>query len=113
MKESYIVWSDGVLTSMGILCKKLDDGRYEVKNPVNIVFSMEQKPVEGKPGEFTGVLRFDLTPYIFGACLNAGSSGKWIVKPLHVLEPEGNTLNEQLIAAYQHTVDVTETPKKK
>lgn len=113
MKTEYILWSDGVLTSMAVLGKSLGEGRYEVVNPANIVFSMEQKPVEGKPGEFQGVLRFDITPYIFGACLTEGSAGKWIVKPLHVLDTAGSGLNKQLIDAYEHTIKVTGTPKKK
>lgn len=113
MEKEYMIWSDGVLSSMGVVLNKNLDGSYEVENPMNIVFATEQQPVQGKPGEFRSVMRFDLTPYIFGAVLTPESKNIWIVKPLHVLDNGKSGLNAKIIDAYEHTLKVTSTSKEK
>lgn len=116
MKEEYVIWSDGVLTSMGVLVDRLENGKLSVKNPVTIVFSMEQQPIAGTENDadgpkFRSVLRFDMTPYIFGVCLDEGSS-VWEISPLHALSK--GSVNNQLIDAYKNTVRVTSvSPAKK
>lgn len=107
MKEKkYIIWSDGVLTSMGVLVSHdpLLGNCYTVENPVSIVFATEQVPVEGDPMKVKSVLRFDMTPFVFGACFNEGKS-VWNVRPAHVVL-EG-TPSDKLIDSYNHTIRVT------
>lgn len=111
MEKKYILWSDGVLTSMARKIENLGDGRYRVSDPANIVFSTAQVPVEGKPNEVRGELRFDLTPYIFGACLSS-KEHIWTVRPTHILD-ENTELIEKLVDAYEHTIKVTNPVKAK
>lgn len=115
MKEDYVIWSDGVLTSMAVKVDADGSGKLTVVNPVNIVFSTEQQPIAGTENDadgpkFRSVLRFDMTPYIFGVCLEEGKS-VWEVSPLHVLSK--GTINNQLIEAYKNTVAVTSKPPTK
>lgn len=115
MKEDYVIWSDGVLTSMAVKVGADNSGKLVVENPVNIVFSTENQPIRGTENDedgpkFRSVLRFDMTPYIFGVCLEEGKS-VWEVSPLHVLS--GGNINSQLIEAYKNTVEVTSKPPTK
>lgn len=113
MKDEYIIWSDGVLTSMGIKQREMGCGSILVKNPVNIVFSTEQKVAMGEDGKETirSVMRFDMTPYLFGACLDSGNN-IWECKPAHVLVD--GTPAEDIVKAYLHTIEVTsKRPGKK
>lgn len=105
MKENkYLIWTDGVLTSMATLVNSNLDGTYTVKNPVNIVFATEQVPVEGDPTKVKGRLTFEMTPFVFGACFEDGIS-EWTVKPTHVMNnPKPHAT---LIESYEHTIRVT------
>lgn len=103
-KTEYIIWSDGVLTSMGVKRKDNGDGTYNVESPVNIVFSTEQ--IQNEDGSFRSVMRFDMTPYLFGVCLKEDDAKNvWTCRPTHVLV-DGQPADD-IVKAYHHTIEVT------
>lgn len=104
MKNNYIIWTDGVLSSMAVLVRANMDGTYVVKNPVNIVFATEQVPDEKDPTKFVGRLTWEMTPFVFGACFEDGVS-EWTVKPTHVMN--NPKPHKRLIESYEHTIRVT------
>lgn len=113
MKIEYIIWSDGVLTSIGELVDRNSDGTISVKNPANIVFSTQQKPDDEDPNKLVPKLCFDITPYLFGVCLNEDNcQNVWTCKPAHVLTK--GEIADDIIDAYKHTVEITSRrPKQK
>lgn len=104
MKKEYIIWTDGVLTSMAELKSKNLDGSYVVLNPVNIVFATEQIPVDGDPTKVRSRLTYEMTPFVFGACFDDGRT-EWTVKPAHVMNNPKPVAN--LIENYEHTIRIT------
>lgn len=107
MKETYIMWSDGMVTSMGILQKRLDSGKLLVLNPVSVIFSTSnRKNAEGKD---EARLNFEIIPYLFGALLTSGSN-VWEIDARHVLQ--NHNISEALINVYNHTIEITDNVKK-
>ena len=114
MTEKYIMWTDGALTSLGVLHDKTEDGTIRVKNPAVIIFQTEETPMideDGKPmldadgnPRYKGTLRWDITPYVFNACIKSGEN-VWTGRPAYVLE-ECEFVGE-LIRHYEHVIKVT------
>ena len=110
----YIMWTDGALTSFGKLVSKELDGTIKVKNPAVIMFQTEETPImdgDGKPMvdeqgnvRYKGTLRWDITPYVFDACIKTGEN-VWTGRPNYVLE-DCEFVNE-LIEHYNHVIKVT------
>lgn len=113
-EEKYIMWTDGALTSMGVLVSKSECGCITVKNPVVIIFQTEETPMLDENGEplkdengairYKGTLRWDITPYVFNACLKTGEN-IWKGRPAYVLE-ECEFVDE-LLNHYKHVIKVT------
>ena len=114
MTEKYIMWTDGALTSMGILLSKTTDGCIRVKNPAVIIFQTEETPMMDNDGNplldesgnprYKGTLRWDITPYVFDACIKTGEN-VWSGRPVYILE-ECEFVDE-LIRHYEHVIKVT------
>lgn len=103
----FVMWSDGMVTSMGVLKKKLENGKLLVDSPVSVVFSTSNgKNTEGKD---EARLNFEIIPYLFGALLTSGSN-TWEIDARHLLQ--NNNISEALVNAYKRTVEVTNSVKK-
>ena len=112
-KKNYIMWSDGVLTSFGLLLGKNDCGSYEVKNPVSIAFAVVNEPVLDEQGQIRvdengqpivkGGLKWEMNPYVFGACLKDSADNIWTVNPHYVITEDAE-YDERLISHYETLV---------
>jgi hypothetical protein len=110
--KKYIMWSDGVLTSFGIKGDTVD-GRITVQNPVSIHFQVVNEPVYDEKGDemvdeygqpvMKGGLRWEMTPYVFGACLTEPSKNVWSINPTYILL-EGAEFDAQLTKHYETLV---------
>lgn len=107
--KKYIMWSDGVLTSFGIKGEPTADGRITVQNPVSIHFQVVNEPVYDEQGEvmvdsqgqpiMKGGLKWEMTPYVFGACLTEPSKNVWAINPTYILS-DGAEFQDQLVSHY-------------
>ena len=96
-EKKYIMWSDGVLTSFGIKAESTD-GRITVENPVSIHFQVVNEPVYDENGDvmvdssgqpvMKGGLKWEMTPYVFGACLTDASKNVWVINPTYILSQD-------------------------
>ena len=112
-EKKYIMWSDGVLTSFGVVKGKTECGCYTVANPVSIAFAVVNEPVIDADGKvqtdssgqpvMKGGLKWEMTPYVFGACLGDATKNVWTVKPNYILDKDA-TFNEQLVSHYETLV---------
>lgn len=110
----YIMWTDGALTSIGKLLSKKADGTIKVKNPAVVIFQTEEVPMtdlDGKPvldengtPRIKGTLRWDITPYVFDACIKSGEN-IWKGRPAYILED--CEFVDELIQHYNHVIKVT------
>ena len=107
--KKYIMWGDGVITSFGELKEKISDNIIRVKNPVNIIFQVENVPVcgadgkpqvgkDGKP-EVNGYLKWEMNPYIFGACLTDSNDNIWTCETKFIISDDAE-YDERLIQHY-------------
>ena len=111
--KKYIMWSDGVLTSFGVAGETTSDGLKTVVNPVSIAFAVVNEPVYNSAGEIQkddtgqpimkGGLKWEMTPYVFGACLTDSSQNVWTIKPTYELS-ETASFNKQLVDHYETLV---------
>ena len=111
--KKYIMWSDGVLTSFGVEGGLTEDGLQKVINPVSIAFAVVNEPVLDADGNIQtdsnnqpimkGGLKWEMTPYVFGACLGDATKNVWTVKPNYILDKDA-TFNEQLVSHYETLV---------
>ena len=107
--KKYIMWSDGVVTSFGELMEKTTEGNLRVKNPVVVVFQVVQEPVLTEEGnykmneagqpEVTTRLKWDMNPYVFGACLKDSGDNIWTVSPSSVISDDAE-YDERLLGHY-------------
>ena len=110
----YIMWTDGALTSFCKLVSKELDGTIKVKNPAVIIFQTEETPVmdsEGKPVldedgnvRYKGTLRWEITPYVFDACIAKGQN-VWTGRPAYILED--CEFVSELVEHYNHMIKIT------
>ena len=113
--KKYIMWSDGVLTSFGVVKGKTECGNYTVGNPVSIAFAVVNEPVYNEKGEVQmddngqpivkGGLKWEMTPYVFGACLKDSADNIWTVKP-HYIISEDVEYDERLIGHYETLIKI-------
>lgn len=111
-EKKYIMWSDGVLTSFGIAGELTAEGQ-KVINPVSIAFAVVNEPVLDADGNvqtdssgqpvMKGGLKWEMTPYVFGACLGDATKNVWTVKPNYILDKEA-TFDDQLTSHYETLV---------
>ena len=114
-KNSYIMWSDGVVTSFGELVEKIDNNKFVVKNPVVVVFQVTQEPVMTEDGnykvgengqpEVNTRLRWDMNPYVFGACLKDSGDNIWTVTANSVISEDAE-YDERLLGHYTTIVRI-------
>lgn len=111
MKEKYVIWNDGMgISGIGTLVENKDDAII-VKNPCTVVFTagneelpgQENVPVEQR--KYRGTLRFDIQPYIFGACIASGKN-VWKIRNVSTLD-QNVELDENLVNAYLRVVATT------
>lgn len=108
-EKKYIMWSDGVLTSFGIKGEPTADGRITVQNPVAIHFQVVNERVYDENGDemtdaqgqplMKGGLRWEMTPYVFGACLTEPSKNVWAINPTYILSDDAE-FRDQLVSHY-------------
>ena len=109
MKEKkYIMWSDGVVSSFGELVSK-DETTITVKNPVVVMFQVVNEPVLNEKGEYQlddngqpiikGGLKWEMNPYVFGACLKDSDDNIWTVSPKCVISEDAE-YDERLVGHY-------------
>ena len=109
MKEKkYIMWSDGVVSSFGELVSK-DETTITVKNPVVVMFQVVNEPVLNEKGEYQlddngqpiikGGLKWEMNPYVFGACLKDSDDNIWTVSPKCVINEDAE-YDERLVGHY-------------
>lgn len=124
-EKKYIMWSDGVLTSFGVVKGKTECGCYTVENPVSIAFAVVNEPVfetdengnvtmdaQGQPvvkigdnGQplMKGGLKWEMNPYVFGACLKDSADNIWTIKPHYIISDDAE-YDERLIGHYETLV---------
>ena len=112
-EKKYIMWSDGVLTSFGVVKGKTDCGCYTVGNPVSIAFAVVNEPVLNEKGEvqmddngqpiMKGGLKWEMNPYVFGACLKDSADNIWTIKPNYTISEDAE-YDERLIGHYETLV---------
>lgn len=112
-EKKYIMWSDGVLTSFGVVKGKTECGCYTVANPVSIAFAVVNEPVLNEKGEvqmddngqpiMKGGLKWEMNPYVFGACLKDSADNIWTIKPHYVISEDAE-YDERLIGHYETLV---------
>ena len=118
--KKYIMWSDGVVSSFGELVSR--DGKdIVVKNPMVVMFQVINEPVfeldengnvkideNGQPimklddnGQpiMKGGLKWDMNPYVFGACLKDSGDNIWSVSANSIIT-EDVEFDERLIGHY-------------
>lgn len=119
-KKKYIMWSDGVVSSFGELVSR--EGKdIVVKNPMVVMFQVVNEPVfeldengnvkideNGQPimkfddnGQpiMKGGLKWDMNPYVFGACLKDSGDNIWSVSANSVISEDAE-FDERLIGHY-------------
>ncbi|MBO5826943.1 MAG: hypothetical protein J6R59_00495 [Paludibacteraceae bacterium] len=131
-EKKYIMWSDGVLTSFGVVKGKTECGRYSVANPASIAFAVVNEPVyevdengqvkideHGQPVIRTdehgqpvmkGSLKWEMTPYVFGACLKDSADNIWTVNPNYIISDDAE-YDERLIAHYETIIKLCDKHK--
>lgn len=119
-KKKYIMWSDGVVSSFGELVSR-EEKDIVVKNPMVVMFQVINEPVfeldengnvkiddNGQPimkfddnGQpiMKGGLKWDMNPYVFGACLKDGGDNIWSVSANSVISEDAE-FDERLIGHY-------------
>ena len=112
-EKKYIMWSDGVLTSFGVVKGKTECGCYTVANPVSIAFAVVNEPVLNEQGEIQmddngqpimkGGLKWEMNPYVFGACLKDSADNIWTIKPHYIISDDAE-YDERLIGHYETLV---------
>lgn len=115
-EKKYIMWSDGVLTSFGVAYgEPTVDGLQKVINPVSIHFQVVNETVRDADGnpqydEYgqelkRGGLKWDMSPYVFGACLSQDTriNNIWTVKPNYILSGDVE-FDDQLTNHYETLV---------
>ena len=123
-KKKYIMWSDGVVSSFGELVSR--EGKdIVVKNPMVVMFQVVNEPVfeldengnvkiddNGQPimkfddnGQpiMKGGLKWDMNPYVFGACLKDSGDNIWSVSANSIIN-EDVEFDERLIGHYKTLV---------
>lgn len=123
-KKKYIMWSDGVVSSFGELVSR--EGKdIVVKNPMVVMFQVVNEPVfeldengnvkvddNGQPimkfddnGQpiMKGGLKWDMNPYVFGACLKDSGDNIWSVSASSVISEDAE-FDERLIGHYKTLV---------
>ena len=119
-KKQYIMWSDGVVSSFGELVSR--EGKdIVVKNPMVVMFQVVNEPVfeldengnvkideygqpivqrddKGQP-IMKGGLKWDMNPYVFGACLKDSGDNIWSVSANSIIN-EDVEFDERLIGHY-------------
>lgn len=118
--KKYIMWSDGVVSSFGELVSR--EGKdIVVKNPMVVMFQVINEPVfeldengnvkideNGQPimklddnGQpiMKGGLKWDMNPYVFGACLKDSGDNIWSVSANSIIT-EDVEFDERLIGHY-------------
>lgn len=95
--KKYIMWSDGVVSSFGELIDK-EGSTITVKNPMVVMFQVVNEPVLDEKGELKlddngqpimkGGLKWDMNPYVFGACLNDSADNIWTITPKCVISED-------------------------
>jgi len=113
--KKYIMWSDGVLTSFGVVKGKTECGNYTVGNPVSIAFAVVNEPVYNEKGEVQmddngqpivkSGLKWEMTPYVFGACLKDSADNIWTVKPNYIISEDAE-YDERLIGHYETLIKI-------
>jgi hypothetical protein len=111
--KKYIMWSDGVLTSFGVVKGKTECGCYQVANPASIAFAVVNDPVINEHGEvqlddngqpiMKGGLKWEMNPYVFGACLKDSADNIWTIKPQYIISEDAE-YDERLIGHYETLV---------
>lgn len=119
-KKQYIMWSDGVVSSFGELVSR--EGKdIVVKNPMVVMFQVVNEPVfeldengnvkiddNGQPimkfddnGQpiMKGGLKWDMNPYVFGACLKDSGDNIWSVSANSIINEDAE-FDERLIGHY-------------
>ena len=119
-KKKYIMWSDGVVSSFGELVS-LEGKDIVVKNPMVVMFQVVNEPVfdldengnvkiddNGQPimkfddnGQpiMKGGLKWDMNPYVFGACLKDSGDNIWTVSANSIINEDAE-FDERLIGHY-------------
>lgn len=114
------MWSDGVVTSFGQLVSN-EGATLKVKNPVIIMFQVINEPEfeidetghvkvdeHGNPSyvldengqpKVKGGLKWDMNPYVFGACLKDSADNIWTVTPTNIISEDAE-FDERLIGHY-------------
>lgn len=122
--KQYIMWSDGVVSSFGELVSR-DGATISVKNPVVVMFQVVNEPIPetdekgnlrlddyGQPifkkddkGEimFKSTLKWDMNPYVFGACIKEANTNVWSITPSSIIE-DGVEFDDRLISHYKTLV---------
>lgn len=119
-KKQYIMWSDGVVSSFGELVSR--EGKdIVVKNPMVVMFQVVNEPdfeldengnlkidEHGQPivkrddnGQpiMKGGLKWDMNPYVFGACLKDSGDNIWSVSANSIINEDAE-FDERLIGHY-------------
>ena len=119
-KKKYIMWSDGVVSSFGEFVSR--EGKdIVVKNPMVVMFQVVNEPVfeldengnvkideNGQPimkfddkGQpiMKGGLKWDMNPYVFGACLKDSGDNIWSVSANSIINEDAE-FDERLIGHY-------------
>ena len=119
-KKKYIMWSDGVVSSFGELVSR--EGKdIVVKNPMVVMFQVVNEPVfeldengnvkideNGQPimkfddkGQpiMKGGLKWDMNPYVFGACLKDSGDNIWSVSANSIINEDAE-FDERIIGHY-------------
>lgn len=107
-RKKYIMWSDGVVSSFGELVSREGDAIC-VKNPVVVMFQVVNEPVLNEKGEYQlddngqpiikGGLKWEMNPYVFGACLKDNEDNVWTITPKCVISEDAE-YDERLIGHY-------------
>lgn len=102
------MWSDGVVSSFGELVSKSEDV-IKVKNPMVVMFQVVNEPVLDEKGEYVldengqpkikGGLKWDMNPYVFGACLKDSADNIWTVTPKNIISEDAE-YDERLVGHY-------------
>lgn len=118
--KKYIMWSDGVVSSFGELVSR-EDKDIVVKNPMVVMFQVVNEPdfeldekgnvkidENGQPimkfddnGQpiMNGGLKWDMNPYVFGACLKDSGDNIWTVSANSIINEDAE-FDERLIRHY-------------
>lgn len=110
--KKYIMWSDGVVSSFGELVSS-EGTTISVKNPMVVMFQVINEPVIDEKGELKlddngqpimkGGLKWDMNPYVFGACLKDSADNIWSVSPKCMISEDAE-YDERLIGHYETLV---------